>query len=97
MHRGGWSYLGADMVSDKAPSLRRMWTMYTRFSVADGSHGKRDLLIAQPAFYAGTRGILRVFAHLIERGDYDELHSVVEAHQRLLARMQQQHARIRRH
>jgi hypothetical protein len=43
------------------PSLRRMWTTYKRIAAAEGTHGKRDLLVAQAAFYAGARGLVRVF------------------------------------
>ena len=41
------------------PSLRRLWTMYKRLLVEDG-FGRRDLIFAQGAFYAGARGVLKV-------------------------------------
>ena len=33
-----------------------------------------DIAITQPAFYSGARGVLKVLAHLIEQGEYEELH-----------------------
>ena len=80
-----------------SPSLRRLWTICKRLASSDGSHSKRDLLVAQSAFYAGARGIVRVLARLVEQGEYDELHKVIKAHDRLLTKMQERHARERRH
>jgi len=37
-------------------SLRRLWTLYKRTSVACGTGGKRDLAISHLAFYSGARG-----------------------------------------
>jgi hypothetical protein len=64
------------------PSLRRMWTVYRRLVAVDGDYSARALIAAQAAFYAGARGILSVLARLAERGDYDELHAVIKAHDR---------------
>jgi len=36
--------------------------MYKRLAKSDGSHSKHDLLVAQAAFCAGARGIVRVLA-----------------------------------
>jgi hypothetical protein len=74
-----------------------MWTMYKRLLRTEDALDKRDLLFAQAAFYTGARGIVRVLARLVERGDYDELHSIIKAHNRLLTRLQARHLRARRH
>jgi hypothetical protein len=34
-------------------SLRRLWTIYKRTSIAHGTGGKRDLAISHLAFYSG--------------------------------------------
>jgi hypothetical protein len=36
-------------------SLRRLWTIYKKILAADGA-GRRDLILAQGAFYGGARG-----------------------------------------
>src|ERR1700733_6272158 len=40
----------------RTPSLRRLWSIYKRLAEPDGTHTKRDLLVARAAFYAGARG-----------------------------------------
>jgi hypothetical protein len=80
-----------------SPSLRRLWAMYKRIASSDGSHSKRDLLVAQAAFYASARGIGRVLARLLERGDYEELHSVIKSHNRLVTKLQERRLRARAH
>jgi hypothetical protein len=57
-----------------APSLRRLWTMYKRVLAEDG-FGKRDLVFAQAAFYAGARSTLTVLNYVLEHGD--ELHRMI--------------------
>jgi hypothetical protein len=79
------------------PSLRRLWLMYKRLAASDGSHSKLDLLVAQAAFYAGARGVVRVLARLLERGDYGELHKAIKSHDRLLTKLQERQLRERRH
>ena len=49
--------------------MRRLWTMYKRLAITQGiGAGKRDLLVAHAAFYAGARGVLKVLVHLLEHG-----------------------------
>ena len=58
-------------------SLRRLWTIYNRTAVESGA-SKRELLRTQLAFYSGARGVLKVLAHLMERGEYEELHATLK-------------------
>jgi GH24 family phage-related lysozyme (muramidase) len=53
-------------------SLRKLWALYQRRAVTQRKgRSERDLALAQVAFYSGARGMLRVLAHMIERGDSD--------------------------
>jgi hypothetical protein len=61
--------------------------MYRRLVAVDGAYSPRELLAARSAFYAAARGILRVLARLANRGDYDEMHAVIKAHDRLLEKL----------
>ncbi len=62
-------------------SLRRLWTMYKR-TVMGGGLGplQRDpeQVLLQNAFYCGARGVLQVLAHMLEEGDYEALHRMIE-------------------
>lgn len=53
-------------------ALRKLWAIYERRAVAQcmGS-SKRDMALAQVAFYSGARGVLKVLAHMIEHGERD--------------------------
>ena len=42
----------------------------------------RELVLARNSFYTGARGILKIQAHLLKRGRYDELHAMIERHGR---------------
>jgi hypothetical protein len=53
-------------------SLRRLWTIYKRTALTRAM-SKREMANIQLAFYSGARGVLKVFAYLIEDGDYEEL------------------------
>jgi hypothetical protein len=77
-------------------SLRRLWTIYKRTTVQRGL-SKRDLASTQLAFYSGARGVLKVLAHLIEHGDYQELHETIERHGRQLERIRSGRPRTRGH
>jgi hypothetical protein len=59
-----------------ALSLRRLWTIYKKILTDDGM-GRRDLILAQQAFYSGARGVLKVLGRLAERGEYDALHKTI--------------------
>jgi hypothetical protein len=77
-------------------SLRRFWTMYKRLLAADDL-GKRDLIFAQPAFYAGARATLKVLNHLLEHGEDDELRRTIQRHARQIEALQGMRPRARRH
>ena len=77
-------------------SLRRLWTIYKRTALKQGL-SKRDLASTQLAFYSGARGVLKVLAHLIEHGDYEELHETIERHGRQLERIRSRRPRTRDH
>jgi hypothetical protein len=78
-------------------SLRRLWTIYKRTALAHGTGSKRDLLLSQVAFYSGARGVLKVLAYMIEHGDYDELHKVIQRQGRQIKALQGLRLRARRH
>ena len=52
-----------------------------------GTGGKRDVAITQLAFYSGARGVLKVLAYLIDRGDYEELHATINRYGRQIEKM----------
>jgi hypothetical protein len=62
-----------------------------------GTGSKRDLAITQLAFYSGARGVLKVLAHLIQQGDYEELHETITRHGRLIEKIQRRRPHARRH
>jgi hypothetical protein len=79
-------------------SLRRLWSIYKRTAIAQGtSVSERDLALSQLAFYSGARGVLKVLDHMIAEGDYEELHRAIVRHGRLLKRIQARNPRARRH
>jgi hypothetical protein len=55
------------------------------------------LAISHLAFYSGARGLLKVLAYLIERGDYEELHEIIRRQGRQIDRIQARRPRARRH
>jgi hypothetical protein len=78
-------------------SLRSLWRIYKRTCVVTGTGSKRDLAITQLAFYSGARGVLKVLAHLIEQGEYEELHQTIRQHGRLIEKIRGRRLRARRH
>jgi len=67
-------------------SLRRLWTIYKRTALTRAL-SQREMANIQLAFYSGARGVLKVFAYLIEHGDYEELHETIKRHGRQIERM----------
>ena len=63
-----------------------MWTMYRRLLVEEG-FGRRDKMLAQSAFYAGARCVLRVL-NLVEGGEIEEVKRVISRHARTIRRLQ---------
>ena len=95
MHRGSVVPNGVATISTTL-SLRRLWTIYKRTAVTRAL-SKREMGNIQLAFYSGARGILKVFAHLIEHGDYEELHETINRHRRQIERMRSRRPRARGH
>lgn len=79
-----------------APSLRLLWTMYKRVLV-EGGFGKRDLVFAQAAFYAGARSTFKVLDYLLERGDDAEVRKTIQRQGRQIKAIQGLRPRARRH
>ena len=77
-------------------SLRRLWAIYKRTAVEPGS-SNRDLLRTQLAFYSGARGVLKVLAYLIERGDYEELHATIRREGRQVEKLRSRRRRTKPH
>jgi hypothetical protein len=78
-------------------SLRSLWKIYKRTSIVAGTGGKRDLAITQLAFHSGARGVLKVLAHLVEGGEYEELHETIRQPGRLIEKIQGRRQPRRRH
>ena len=81
-------------VVNSTPSLRRLWTMYTKLLVEDGM-SRRDQAVAHAAFYSGARGVLRVLGHVLEDGDLEEVQRVIRRHGRTIRVLQGQAPRKR--
>ena len=81
-----------------ALSLRRLWTIYKRTAIAQGIGGsKRDLALAQIAFYSGARAVLKVLDHMIAQGDLVAVQKTIEHQGRQINRLQGRSPRPRRH
>jgi hypothetical protein len=79
-------------------SLRRLWTIYKRTAITQGTGAnKRDLALAQVAFYSGARGVLKVLDHMIAEGDYEALHGAIVRHGRRINAIQARRPGARRH
>jgi hypothetical protein len=74
-----------------------MWVLYKKILTQVGDLDRRDLLLAQNAFYTGARGILKILAYLTRRGDYDQAHSIIERHGRQIERLLGRPPRKRHH
>jgi hypothetical protein len=81
-----------------ALSLRRLWTIYKRTAIAQGTgSSKRDLALAQIGFYSGARGVLKVLDHMISEGGIDAARTAIERQGRRIQKMHARHPRARRH
>jgi len=79
-------------------SIRRLWTLYKRVTVAHGvGSSRRDLALAHGAFYSGARGVLKVLDQMLEHGDIDELHRTLRRQGRQINVIQGLAPRKRRH
>jgi hypothetical protein len=63
--------------------------MYKRLAAQQGlAVSKRDVILEHAAFYAGARAVLKVLAHTLDAGDYEELHATIKRQGRLLQKIQ---------
>ena len=70
------------------PSIRRLWTMYKKTVLREGlgiTRRNHTQVLAQNAFYYGACGVLQSLARLLERGDVEEMHRVIERHGRRIS------------
>lgn len=78
-------------------SLRQLWTIYKRTSVAQGLvNSKRDLALSNVAFYSGARGVLRVLDYMIEHGDTEGAVRTIQRFGRQIRVIQGQRTRQRK-
>jgi hypothetical protein len=78
------------------PSIRQLWTLYKALLLRDGT-SRREVLIAQEAFYSGARGMLEVLHTLVQDGEVDELQRVIGRHHRTNRAIRGDAPRKRRH
>jgi hypothetical protein len=77
-------------------SLRRLWIIYKRTALKGGA-SQRERLDTQLAFYSGARGVLKVLAYLMERGDYEELHATIKRHGQQIETIRSRRTRAKSH
>ena len=58
---------------------------------------KRDLVVAQVAFYSGARAVLKVLDHMSSKGDFAEVQRTIERHGRQINRLQGRRPRAQQH
>lgn len=73
----------------KMPTIRRMWTFYKRDVLREVGITRRDevQVLAQNAFYLGAQCTLQALATLLEDGDVEQVHQVIERHGRQLKKL----------
>ena len=75
----------------KMPTIRRMWTFYKHIVLQEGlgiRHRNQVQVLAQNAFYLGAQTTLQALATLLEDGDVDQVHRVIERHGRQIKAIQ---------
>lgn len=83
----------------KMPTIRRMWTFYKRDVLREIGVTRRDevQVLTQNAFYSGAQCTLQALATLLEDGDVEQVHDVIERHGRHLKKLRGLAAPARRH
>ena len=84
----------------KMPTIRRMWTFYKHIVLQDGlgiTRRNEAQVLAQNAFYLGARTTLQALATLLEDGDVEQVHRVIEQHGRQIKAIRGLRPRARRH
>jgi hypothetical protein len=79
------------------PSTRQLWKRFRQILVEDGGFDRRDLVLAQEAFYAGVRVMWKVLGHLAEDDEPEELVRPIEKPARQVFAIQGLAPRKRRH
>jgi hypothetical protein len=75
-----------------------MWTFYKHIVLQEGlGISRRNELQAQNAFYLGAQTTLQALAALLEDGDVEQVHQVIEHHGRQIQAIQGLRPRARRH
>lgn len=75
----------------KMPTIRRMWLSYKRDVLREIGITRRDELqvLTQNAFYFGAHVRLQALAALLEDGDVEQVHRVMEHRGRQLKKMRE--------
>lgn len=73
----------------KMPTIRRMWAFYKRDVLREVGVTRRDevQVLTQNAFYFGAYSTLQALATLLEDGDVEQVHDVIERHGRQLKKI----------
>jgi hypothetical protein len=78
-------------------SLRALWKIYKRTSVARGfASSKRELALSHVAFYSGARGVLRVLDYMIGHGETEAAMRTIKRFGRQIKVIQGQRTRQRK-
>jgi hypothetical protein len=65
-----------------------MWVMYKKTLSADGDIDRRELILAQSAFYSGARGVLTVLDNMMQQGKIAKMHATIDRHARQIEKIQ---------
>ena len=58
------------------PSVRRQWKMFKQ-QLAEAGLDRRDLVLAQAAFYAGVRVTWKILGYLVDEDEPEELERLI--------------------
>lgn len=79
------------------PSLRRLWKSYKRELIALRELDRRDLVLAQNAFYTGVRITWKLLGYLVEDDEPEALERLIRRRAREVYALQGFAPRKRRH
>jgi hypothetical protein len=65
-----------------------MWVIYKKILMADGDVARRDLILAQTAFYSGARGVLKVLDSMMQQGKIAKMHAAIDTQARQIEKIQ---------
>jgi len=78
------------------PSVRRQWKMFKR-QLAEAGLDRRELVLAQAAFYAGVRVTWKILGYLVDEEEPEELERLIRKKARGVYAIQGLAPRKRRH